>query len=109
MFLYIIKWSLIYIILISLFHYLFNFFQKTLTTNKTKDILNYSNNQYTKINNLLNNNNNYTNTTNNNSNSNNSNSNNSNSNNSSNNSNTNNLEKNMEFELQDFLNKLNSK
>ena len=104
MFLYIIKWSLIYIILISLFHYLFNFFQKTLTTNKTKDILNYSNNQYTKINNLLNNNNNYTNITNNNSNSNSSN-------NSSNNSNSNNnnLEKNMEFELQDFLNKLNSK
>ena len=58
MFLYILKWIIIYIILISLFHYLFNFFQKTLTTNKSKDILNYSNIQYSKINNLLNNNNN---------------------------------------------------
>lgn len=81
MFLYIFKWIIIYIILISLFHYLFNFFQKTLTTNKSKDILNYSNIQYNKINNLLNNVNNVNNV---------------------------NLETNIENELQDFLNKLNS-
>ena len=92
MILYILKWSIIYLILISLLHYLFIFFQKTLTSNKTNDIFNYSNNQYSKINNLLNkidnnNNNNY------------------------NNNHTNeinNLEKNMENELEDFLKKLNS-
>ena len=94
MFLYILKWIIIYIILISLFHYLFNFFQKTLTTNKSKDILNYSNIQYSKINNLLNNNNN--------------NQNNQNNKNLENNQNNKNLEKNIEDELNDFLNKLNT-
>ena len=57
MFLYIITWALIYFILILLLHNLYLFFQKNLTTTKTKDYYNFPNKEYNKINNILNSNN----------------------------------------------------
>lgn len=54
---YIIKWSLIYFILILILHNLYLFFQKNLTTIKTKDYYNFPNKEYHKINNILNSNN----------------------------------------------------
>lgn len=57
MFLYIITWTVIYFILILLLHNLYLFFQKNLTTTKTKDYYNFPNKEYNKINNILNSNN----------------------------------------------------
>jgi len=54
MILYIITWTIIYLILILILHYLFLFFQKNLTTTKTKDYYNFPNNEYDKINDILN-------------------------------------------------------
>jgi hypothetical protein len=54
MILYIISWSIIYFILIFILHYLFLYFQKNLTITKTKDYYNYPQNEYDKINNILN-------------------------------------------------------
>lgn len=54
MFLYIIIWATIYFILIFLLHNLYLFFQKNLTTTKTKDYYNFPNKEYNKINNILN-------------------------------------------------------
>lgn len=54
MFLYIITWTVIYSILILLLHNLYLFFQKNLTTTKTKDLYNFPNKEYNKINNILN-------------------------------------------------------
>lgn len=54
MFLYIITWTVIYSILILLLHNLYLFFQKNLTTTKTKDYYNFPNKEYNKINNILN-------------------------------------------------------
>lgn len=54
MFLYIITWTVIYFILILLLHNLYLFFQKNLTTTKTKDYYNFPNKEYNKINNILN-------------------------------------------------------
>mgnify|MGYP006088365703 CR=1 FL=1 len=54
MILYIISWSIIYFILIFVLHYLFLYFQKNLTTTKTKDYYNFPQNEYDKINDILN-------------------------------------------------------
>tara|TARA_B100001175_G_C19327912_1_gene550985 strand:- start:238 stop:684 length:447 start_codon:yes stop_codon:yes gene_type:complete len=54
MFFYIITWTVIYFILILLLHNLYLFFQKNLTTTKTKDYYNFPNKEYNKINNILN-------------------------------------------------------
>lgn len=54
MILYIISWTIIYLILILILHYLFLYFQKNLTTTKTKDYYNFPNNEYDKINDILN-------------------------------------------------------
>tara|TARA_Y100000816_G_scaffold208638_1_gene154442 strand:+ start:3166 stop:3627 length:462 start_codon:yes stop_codon:yes gene_type:complete len=54
MFLYIITWAVIYFILILLLHNLYLFFQKNLTTTKTKDYYSFPNKEYNKINNILN-------------------------------------------------------
>ena len=54
MILYIIAWSIIYFILILLLHNLYLFFQKNLTTTKTKDYYTFPNKEYNKINNILN-------------------------------------------------------
>ena len=54
MFFYIITWIVIYLILILLLHNLYLFFQKNLTTTKTKDLYNFPNKEYNKINNILN-------------------------------------------------------
>ena len=54
MILYIITWTIIYLILILILHYLFLYFQKNLTTTKTKDYYNFPNNEYDKINDILN-------------------------------------------------------
>ncbi len=56
MFLYIITWTIIYLILIILLHNLYLFFQKNLTITKTKDYFNFPNNEYNKISNILNSN-----------------------------------------------------
>jgi hypothetical protein len=57
-FLYIIKWAIIYSLLIYFIHYIYLFFEKNLTTTKTIDTLNLSMKEYDKINNILNANNN---------------------------------------------------
>lgn len=57
MFFYIITWAVIYFILILLLHNLYLFFQKNLTTTKTKDYYSFPNKEYNKINNILNSNN----------------------------------------------------
>ena len=54
MILYIITRTIIYLILILIIHYLFLYFQKNLTTTKTKDYYNFPNNEYDKINDILN-------------------------------------------------------
>jgi hypothetical protein len=54
MFFYIITWTVIYFILILLLHNLYLFFQKNLTTTKTKDYYNFPNKEYNKINKILN-------------------------------------------------------
>ena len=56
MILYIISWSIIYFILILLLHNLYLFFQKNLTTTKTKDYYTFPNKEYNKINDILNSN-----------------------------------------------------
>ena len=56
MIIYIIKWSIIYLLLIFLLHNLYLFFQNNLTTTKIKDFYNYPNQEYNKINNILNSN-----------------------------------------------------
>jgi len=56
MILYIITWSIIYFILILLLHNLYLFFQKNLTTTKTKDYYTFPNKEYNKINDILNSN-----------------------------------------------------
>ena len=53
MFFYIVKWSIVYLILIFLLHNLYIFFEKNLTTTKTKDFFNYPNKEYNKINDIL--------------------------------------------------------
>tara|TARA_B110000483_G_C18156311_1_gene527563 strand:+ start:1442 stop:1843 length:402 start_codon:yes stop_codon:yes gene_type:complete len=55
MILYIFSWTIIYLILISIVHYLFLFFQKNLTTTKSKDFYNSPNKEYSKINDILSN------------------------------------------------------
>lgn len=55
---YIIKWTILYLILIFLLHNLYLFFEKNLTTTKIKDFYNFPTNEYNKINLILNNNNN---------------------------------------------------
>ena len=65
-FLYIIKWAILYSLLIYFIHYLYLFFEKNLTTTKTIDTLNLSMKEYDKINNILNANNNNNNNINNN-------------------------------------------
>jgi hypothetical protein len=57
MFLYILKWSVIYFILILLIHQLYIYFKKNLTTTKTKDYFNYSNLEYSNINSIISQNN----------------------------------------------------
>tara|TARA_B100001175_G_scaffold317664_1_gene335566 strand:+ start:2571 stop:3032 length:462 start_codon:yes stop_codon:yes gene_type:complete len=54
MILYIITWTIIYFILILLLHNLYLFFQKNLTTTKTKDYYTFPNKEYNKINDILN-------------------------------------------------------
>ena len=56
MIIYIIKWFIIYLLLIFLLHNLYLFFQNNLTTTKIKDFYNYPNQEYNKINNILNSN-----------------------------------------------------
>ncbi len=56
-FIYIIKWTVIYSLLIYFIHYLYLFFEKNLTTTKTIDTLNLSMKEYDKIHNILNTNN----------------------------------------------------
>ena len=51
---YIITWAIIYFILILVIHNLYLFFQKNLTSVKTKDYYNFPNKEYNKINNILN-------------------------------------------------------
>jgi len=65
-FLYIIKWAIIYSLLIYFIHYLYLFFEKNLTTTKTIDTLILSMKEYDKINNILNANSNKNNNNNNN-------------------------------------------
>ena len=54
MILYIVKWSLIYIVLIFLLHNLYLFFQNNLTTTKFKDYYNTFSIESVKINSQLN-------------------------------------------------------
>ena len=54
---YIIKWTILYLILIWLIHNLFLFFQKHLTTTKTKDYYTTINAEYNKINSIIKSNN----------------------------------------------------
>ena len=49
MLLYIIKWFIIYFLIIFLLHNLYNFLKENLTHNQTVDLVNYSNQQYEKI------------------------------------------------------------
>tara|TARA_Y100000389_G_C16980002_1_gene279799 strand:+ start:36 stop:458 length:423 start_codon:yes stop_codon:yes gene_type:complete len=75
---FIIKWFILYLLLIIITHYLYLFFEKNLTSTKTKDFIGFSNSEYNKINKILEtNNNNSINTNNNNINTNNNNINNS--------------------------------
>ena len=75
---FIIKWFILYLLLIFITHYLYLFFEKNLTSTKTKDFIGFSNSEYNKINKILEtNNNNSINTNNNNINTNNNNINNS--------------------------------
>ena len=97
-----IKWSIIYFVLIFLIHQLYLFFQKNFTNTKTKDFFYTPINEYSKIDNIINN-------SNNNSNSNNNFNNNSNNNSNSNGNNDFNFDNNnMTNELNDFLEKLNN-
>jgi len=60
---FIIKWFILYLLLIIITHYLYLFFEKNLTSTKTKDFIGFSNSEYNKINKILEtNNNNRTNT-----------------------------------------------
>ncbi len=133
---YIIKWFILYLLLIIITHYLYLFFEKNLTSTKTKDFIGFSNSEYNKINTILqSNNNNNNNLNNNNLNNNNLNNNNNNNENNDilniksenfdvnsfnsifennnfsniNNNNNNNNNISMVGELDEFLNKLNSK
>lgn len=64
---FIIKWFILYLLLIIITHYLYLFFEKNLTSTKTKDFIGFSNSEYNKINKILEtNNNNSINTNNNN-------------------------------------------
>lgn len=64
---FIIKWFILYLLLIIITHYLYLFFEKNLTSTKTKDFIGFSNNEYNKINKILETNNNKNINTNNNS------------------------------------------
>jgi hypothetical protein len=55
---FIIKWFILYLLLIIITHYLYLFFEKNLTSTKTKDFIGFSNNEYNKINKILETNNN---------------------------------------------------
>ena len=89
-----IKWTIIYFVLIFLIHQLYIFFQKNFTNTKTKDFFNIPINEYSKIDKILNS----SNTDNNNKN-----------NTNKNNNYTNiNFDNNMTNELNDFLEKLNN-
>lgn len=63
---FIIKWFILYLLLIFITHYLYLFFEKNLTSTKTKDFIGFSNSEYNKINKILETNNNNSNNTNNN-------------------------------------------
>jgi hypothetical protein len=95
MYLLIIQWSIISLILIILVHYLYSFFQTTLTIPKTKDLVKRPASAYKEIYETINNENSnqtkYSNTSNN-----------------SNNSNGNNSNENMKDELKSFLTNLNN-
>lgn len=52
---YIIKWALIYLILIFLAHQIYLFFEKNLTTTKIKDFYNIPSIEYKKINDIISN------------------------------------------------------
>jgi hypothetical protein len=54
---YIVKWSILYFILILLMHNLYLYFKKNLTSTKTKDFFNYPNVEYDKIYSIINKNN----------------------------------------------------
>ena len=55
---FIIKWFILYLLLIFITHYLYLFFEKNLTSTKTKDFIGFSNSEYNKINKILETNNN---------------------------------------------------
>lgn len=55
---FIIKWFILYLLLIIITHYLYLFFEKNLTSTKTKDFIGFSNSEYNKINKILETNNN---------------------------------------------------
>ena len=87
MILWCFKWIILSFILIILIHYLYIFFQNTLTTPKVKDLINKPTERYNEIISSINNTTNTINTTN-----------------TTNTTNTNNLNNNsMEFELKNFL------
>lgn len=50
---FIIKWFILYLLLIIITHYLYLFFEKNLTSTKTKDFIGFSNSEYNKINKIL--------------------------------------------------------
>ena len=53
MFLYIVKWSIVYIIVIVLVHNLYKFFEKNLTTTKTNDLYYNPIKEYHTINGII--------------------------------------------------------
>ena len=52
---YIIKWAILYFLLIFLAHHLYLFFEKNLTTTKIKDFYNFPSSEYNKINSIISN------------------------------------------------------
>ena len=54
MLIYILKWIILYTILIFFLHNIYLFFEKNLTVTKTKDFYNFPVNEYNKISNILN-------------------------------------------------------
>ena len=59
---FIIKWFILYLLLIVTTHYLYLFFEKNLTSTKTKDFIGFSKSEYNKIHTILETNNTNTNT-----------------------------------------------
>lgn len=53
MFFYIVKWSILYLILILLMHNIYLFFEKNLTTTKVKDFVTMPSVEYNKINSII--------------------------------------------------------